>query len=353
MHSNDERPSRAPLPQTGSPFSTTSGAGPAQAPAPEAPSGPAAPHPRRGGPRPVPPGVEYHRVLAGDKPRIGRGILAITLLVVGMFAFGIAIAAAAAFVDSLMGRTNPTFGGTDYTPLFHAANLFSIALLIPWSMFLQRWLYGVKGASLHSVLSSFRFDLLGRALLFMGPLWLAVSIAMFALKPQEQVPWSPVSLLSLFALTLVLTPLQGAGEEYGYRGLVFRVAGSWSRGPRTALVVSVLVSSLVFAVVHLSGDLWHNVLFFVIGASMALITWRTGGIEVSIVWHALNNTLSFLIYILLHADLNAALERSAGTGTITLAIPCVALVVITAVVWWRTRKTGPALTPSGPQPTHS
>ncbi|WP_150251238.1 CPBP family intramembrane glutamic endopeptidase [Nocardiopsis deserti] len=348
MHSNDGSSSRVPLPQTEAPLSATSGAGRTRTPF--APSGPASPHPRRRGPRPVPPGVEYHRVLAGDKRRIGRGILAIALLVAGLFAFNIVLAVAAASVDALTGRTNPTFGGTDYTPLFLSANLVSIALLIPWSMLLQRWLYGVRGPSLHSVLSSFRFDLFGRALLYIGPLWLFLSLIGPAVMPLREVHWSTATLLTVFAVNLLLTPLQAAGEEYGFRGLVFRVAGSWGRGPRTALFLGVLVSSLVFTVVHLSTDPWFNLWCLTLSVSLAVITWRTGGIEIAVVIHALHNTLAALVLTVLHADPNPALDRSAGTGSAALVVLCVSVVAVAAVVWWRTRRTGPVLTPSSPRP---
>jgi len=300
----------------------------------------------------VPPGVEYHRVLAGDKRRIGRGVLAIALLVAGLFASNIVLAVAAAFVDAQMGRTNPTFGGTDYTPLYHSANLLSIALLIPWSMVLQRWLYGVRGPSLHSVRSRFRFDVFGRALLIIGPVWLVLSLVGVIFLPLTQAAWSTAALLAVFATTLLLAPLQSAGEEYGFRGLVFRVAGSWGRGPRTALVLGVLVSSLVFMVVHLSSDPWFNVWCFTLSVSLAVITWRTGGIEIAVVIHALNNTLTFLLLTVLHADQNAAMERSAGSQSAALLIPCVTVVAIAALVWLRTRRTGPALTP-GPHPVRA
>lgn len=349
MHSNDSSSSRAPLPQAEAPFSAPPGAGGAQAPA-RTPSGPAAPHPRRRGPRPVPPGVEYHRVLAGDRRRIGRGVLAIALLVTGLFASNIVLAVAAAFADSLMGNTNPTFGGTDYTPLFLAANLVSIALLIPWSMLLQRWLYGVRGPSLHSVLSSFRFDLLGRALLFIGPLWLFLSFIGPAVMPLREVHWSTATLLTVLAVNLLLTPLQAAGEEYGFRGLVFRVAGSWGRGPRTALFLGVLVSALAFTAVHLSTDPWFNLWCLTLSVSLAVVTWRTGGIEIAVAVHALHNTLAALVLTVLHADPNPALDRSAGTGSAAVAVLCVGVAAVAAVVWWRTRGTGPALTPSDPRP---
>jgi hypothetical protein len=70
-------------------------------------------------------------------------------------------------VDASIG----TEGRVAYTPLVHAAGMVSVALLIPWSMAIQRWLYGVRGPSLHSVFSRFRFDVFGRALLLIGPAW--------------------------------------------------------------------------------------------------------------------------------------------------------------------------------------
>ncbi|GAB3804402.1 hypothetical protein [Micromonospora zhanjiangensis] len=89
----------------------------------------------------VPPDVEYHRVLAGERRRIGRGILAIVLLIGGMTLSGVALSLMAAFVDAAI----DTDGRAEWTPLMHAAGMVSVALVIPWSMLIQRWLYGVRG----------------------------------------------------------------------------------------------------------------------------------------------------------------------------------------------------------------
>lgn len=299
----------------------------------------------------TPSGVEYHRVLSSGKRRIGRGVLAIVLLILGMFVFSFAASQAAGYVDLRMGRVNPALGGTDYTPLYHGATMFSLALLIPWSMFVQRWLYGVRGASLHSVTSQFRFDLLGRALVFVGPVWLLAVLVLNLGSPVEQTHWSAVSLMSLVVLTLVLTPLQTAGEEYGLRGLVFRIAGSWGRGPRTSLITGILVSSLLFTLIHGAGDPWINLWYFTLAVSLAVITWRTGGLEVAVVIHALLNTVTFLVATALHTDIGGAVtDRSAGVGSPVLLVPTLTVAAIAGVVWWRSRRTGPALTPSEPRP---
>ncbi|GAB3444643.1 hypothetical protein GCM10027570_14150 [Streptomonospora sediminis] len=172
-----------------------------------------------------------------------------------------------------MGRTNPAAGGTDYTPLYDGLAMFALALLIPWSMLIQRWLYGVRGVSLHSVLSRFRLEVFGRALLVIGPIWLVPTIVLTVSMPAEQTFWSTTDLIAFFALTILLTPLQSAGEEYGLRGLVLRVAGSWNRGPRIALVVGILASSLLFTSIHGAGDPWINVWYFTLAVSLAVITW--------------------------------------------------------------------------------
>ncbi|CAL9401935.1 CPBP family intramembrane glutamic endopeptidase [Nocardiopsis dassonvillei] len=317
-------------------------------PAPDAdPSaGPSGHRSRRRGPRPVPPGVEYHRMLAGDKRRVLRGVLAIVLLLVGLFAISYAFAEASAFVDGQMGRTNPAAGGTDYTPVYHASGMLGLAMLIPLSMLIQRLLYGVRGASQHSVLSRFRFGVLGRALLFIGPFWLIAVTVMNVWTPPVQKDWPLADLVAMFVLTLLLVPLQAAGEEYGLRGLAFQVAGSWSRGPRVGLVLAVVVSSLLFTTIHGAGDPWINIWYFLLSLSLAVITWRTGGIEIPIVIHGLLNTLTFLICIVLQIDLGASvMDRSAGTGSPIMLVPAVTAVVIALVVFLRTRRTGPALTP--------
>mgnify|MGYP003742489793 CR=1 FL=1 len=293
----------------------------------------------------VPSGVEYHRVLAGDRRRIGRGVLAIVMLLAGIVAFPLGLGALTGLIDLQHGLTTPVFRGTDYTPLYHATSLLSLFLLLPWSMLIQRWLYGVPGASLHSVLSRFRFDLLGRSLLVFGPVWVLAN-AVGLLAPVDEVPWTHMDLVWILIGTVLLTPLQTTGEEYGARGLLFRVFGSWTRSPKAGLVAGVVGSSAIFTAVHGSTDVFINVWYFVLWSCLAIITWRTGGIEIAVVLHAVLNTFSLLAAPLLRIDLGAALgDRSAGVGSALQLIPTAAVIVITAVIWLWTRRAGPPLTP--------
>jgi membrane protease YdiL (CAAX protease family) len=211
-------------------------------------------------------------------------------------------------------------------------------------MLIQRWLYGIPGASLHSVLSRFRFDLFGKSLVLFGPVWvLANSAGAFA--PAVEVPWSRFELVGILVATILFTPLQAMGEEYGGRGLIFRVIGSWTRSARLGLIAGVLGSSLIFTAIHGSTDIYINIWYFVLWSSLAVITWRTGGLEVAVVLHAVLNTFVLLFAPLLRIDLGAALaDRSAGVGQVTLLIPTAIVIVIAAITWWWTRTTGPAVT---------
>jgi uncharacterized protein len=288
-------------------------------------------------PHPVPVGAPYHLALAGEKRRIGRGILAIVLLHAGLLGFGAAFAQLGGQIDLALGRDSVVTGGTEFTSVTLASTYASTALLIPWSMLIQRWLYGVRGASLHSIAGAFRPAVLGRAILFLAPVWALYMAVLAVLQPSPETSWTTADLVLMFVVTIVVVPLQSAGEEYGYRGLIFRVAASWGRGPRAALVLGVSVSAVLFATIHLSTDVWLNLQFLAVGVAFALITWRTGGLETAVVLHAANNVFGLLLALVLHADLAASADRSAGVGSVVYLIPVVLLGAVTAVVWYRTR----------------
>ncbi|MGM1018429.1 MAG: CPBP family intramembrane glutamic endopeptidase [Actinomycetota bacterium] len=289
----------------------------------------------------VPAGVEYHRVFAGEKRRILRGILTIVLLFVGLIGFAQLFLIGAALIDThVLGRTG-------FTPLQQAAGALSLSVLIPYSMLLQRLLYGVPARSLHSAAGRFRFGVFGRSLLVFGPLLLVVISAGFLLAPSETVPWTTVDLVAMFVIGMLLTPLAAAGEEYGFRGLMFRVVGGWTRGARLGAVLGIIIPTVLFSLFHGSLDPYILTSYLVLFGSLAIITWRTGGLEVAVVLHVVYNVTALVLGTTLHVDLGGALSsREEIAGSITNLIPSAALILITAIVWWITRKTGPARTPA-------
>lgn len=286
----------------------------------------------------VPPGAEYHRVYAGEKRRVLRGVVAILLLAIGFVGFPNFFGIAAAFIDVQLGR------GGEVTPLTHLGGLLGLALLIPWSMLIQRIVYKVPAASLHSVASRFRFHVFGKALLVFGPLWVLM-VAVWNFMPGGDTPWTTADLAALLIITLLVTPLQAAGEEYGIRGLLFRVVGSWTRGATAGLILGIVVTSVLFTIMHGSTDPYIVGWYLTLWTGLAIITWRTGGLEIAVVLHAVLNTVSFLSVPVFRADLGDQ-DRSAGAGSPILLVYIAVVVITTAIIWWQTRKPGPATTPA-------
>jgi hypothetical protein len=96
------------------------------------------------------------------------------------------------------------------------------------------------------------------------------------------------------------------------------------------------VTAVVFAAFHIAADPWLYLWYFVFAISTGLITWRSGGIEISIVIHAAFNTLGFIFAVGLSTDLSAAIDRSAGDETTALGLvgPSLILLATTIVVWF-------------------
>jgi membrane protease YdiL (CAAX protease family) len=296
----------------------------------------------------VPPGVEYHRVYAGESRRILRGVLAIVLLVAGFIGFAVLFQRLSEVADAtLFGRSGPS------TPLRQAAGALALSALIPYCMVLQRVLYGVPAGSLHSVAGRFRFGVLGRALLVFGPPILVV-VAVGSLSGSNPAPWTTVDLVWFFVIGMLLTPLGAAGEEYGFRGLMFRVLGGWTRGARSGAVLGVVVTTVLFSLAHGTLDPFLLTSYLVLFSATAIVTWRTGGLEVAVVLHGVYNVAFLVLGTTLHVDVGAELaNRAEVVGSWANLVPSAVLVVVTAIVWWMTHRSGPARTPGIGGPTRS
>ncbi|HYI59125.1 MAG TPA: type II CAAX endopeptidase family protein [Microlunatus sp.] len=288
---------------------------------------------------PLPPaGTEYHRFLRTPRNAWWKGMVAIVGFVIGYLLITTIVSIGAVAVDLATGRStfeSYTTGALELTPaLFLATNLGN-ALAIPLAMFLQWLIWGQPIRWLHSVTGILRWRLLGRVALIVVPFWIAYMVIATLATPEalgggsEPVGFNGESVAMLIIL-LLTTPLQAAGEEYGARGLIMRAAGSWFASPVLALIVAIVVPSVLFMLAHGAGDPWLIAYYFVFGAAMSVLTWRTGGLEGSTVVHAVNNLLAFGIVILSGQQVN--IDRSAGTGGPFILVLMAVLVAATVVL---------------------
>ncbi|MFR9727789.1 CPBP family intramembrane glutamic endopeptidase [Saccharopolyspora sp. MS10] len=237
----------------------------------------------------------------------------------------------------------PGDGVVTMSPARLLASNLAIGLLIPVSLGLQRLLFGQSGRWMHSVHGRFRWKL---ALTLAGalvPVWIAYGVVWTTLNPEAAgVSGPPATLVStfvLFAIALLTSPLQGAGEEYAVRGLLARSFGSFTTQPTIALLLALLAPNLMFTVIHGLADPWLVVYTFTAGLAFAVITWRTGGIEGAVVLHAMNNSVLLVVASFFSSEVN--IDRSSGHGE--AMVPGIFLMVLTAAgIWLWARRRGVA-----------
>ena len=306
-------------------------------------------------------GTEYHRFLRTPRNAWWKGVVAIVGFVLGYLIINTVVGFGAIAYDVLSGRStweSYSTGAVEFTPAIFLATNIGNALSIPLAMLLQWWIWGQPKRWLHSVAGAFRWRLLGRCAAVVVPLWLLYMGLSTVAFPDSSGITGPGDFtgesVALLIIMLITTPIQAAGEEYGARGLIMRSAGSWVASPVPGLVIATIVPSLVFMAAHGAGDPWLNVYYFTFGAAMSLLVWRTGGLEASVVVHAVNNMLAFGIVILAGQEIN--MDRSAGTGGPFMLVPMAVLVIVTVVLSllakrWKVQRTSqPAAGPGAPTP---
>ncbi len=169
------------------------------------------------------------------------------------------------------------------------ANL-SIAALIPISWMLMGVIHRVRPRWLTSVQPRIRWKFLLLSLVVAtvalnGVLWLSTLVE--GLPPLRTQPhfWG-------FLTVIILTsPIQAAAEEIFFRGYLMQALGSLVAQPWFGVVVS----SLVFALLHGTQNLPLFLDRLVFGLLAALLVWRTGGLEAGIAAHAINNVFAYLV----------------------------------------------------------
>ncbi len=214
-------------------------------------------------------------------------------------------------------------------PVDAAIGSAMLALFIPAAVIATR-LTG-RGGTIHSVTGRLRWGLLGSSLaLALVPVVLSV-VATWPLDPI--VPSVSASTLGLVLVGLLIIPLQAAGEEYLFRGILMQAVGHWLRAP----IWGLLISLPLFVFGH-DYDAWGLAFTGLFAAAATWLTWRTGGLEAAIALHVVNNSVVIILGAFGLTDLNAT-EISWTSGLVATAIP---LGFALLFAWWWQRTDGDA-----------
>ncbi|MPM52593.1 hypothetical protein SDC9_99353 [bioreactor metagenome] len=278
-----------------------------------------------------------------------RPVVALALGVVAMFVLALVRSAGAIAFDISRGRLTTqdlaNLGLDQLTASVFLANNLSLAALILVAFFISAVIFKQRPGFLASVTGSLRWGWLGRCVLIVLPLWL-IYIGFDWFLTAEAGGFDDLAVNQdtwlLVVGILITTPLQSAGEEYGFRGVVNRAIAGFFRNEKAGLVAGLIVSSGVFMWAHSASDLWLNLYYFSFGAASCILVWRTGGLEASIVMHVVNNLLSeaFLPF----SDISGLFDRSSGAGGPDVLIGMAVIAVAPALIIWQARRRGIAIT---------
>lgn len=276
---------------------------------------------------------EYHHFLRTPRYAFWRPIVALLAALVAFFVLQM-LMIIPLMVDVANGRVTQDelmSGKFPMTwPLMLASNI-GLALLIPAALLIQKVCFGQDATWLHSVTGRLRWGWLGKCLAVVTPIWaiwlLAGSFIGGELDYKGVPDWAIYLLIVVFT-----TPLQAAGEEYFFRGLINRSVASWVPNRWGGLILGGLVSSGLFMVAHGAGDPWLNVYYFGLGVLFCVLTWLTGGLEAAIVVHVVNNVLAFLIGIWA-GTVDDPIDRTAGVGDPTLLFSLLAGAIVAVLLW--------------------
>lgn len=237
-------------------------------------------------------------------------------------------------IDALSGRPPVALATFRLTPGTWIAGAVGIALLIPASGSVQRLVFGAPARSLRSVEGRFRWSWAARSLLLVAPVFLLVVV--MASGAEAPRAWQ-ASHIPLAVIALLITPLQSAGEEWLFRGLIGRTLAAPLRRRRVSLAVSMVGSSVLFWLGHGATEPFSVAYYLIVGVSLWLTAEWTGGLEAGSVMHACANT-----FLVVPAILAGGLEGTTALHGPVLLGPAAVWLVMPALLRVLARRTGTA-----------
>ena len=286
---------------------------------------------------PRPPGVRYDHLARTPNRRWYRAPLGFVLLVVlGCMVLPVLVSLGVFLLATTIGLQLDPEGALP--PAWsEAETLLAIAAMLP-ALLIVVWL--VEGrrrwGTLSSVTGRLRPGWLALCLLPAVIITVGAVVVGAALQPTTTplVDWS--GFLGVVIVSLLLTPLQAAAEEYVFRGWLVQAFGAFVRTPWPGI----LVSAALFATMHAGAtdSVWGAVDLLVFAIVLSVVTIRTGGLEAAIAMHVVNNSV-VSVTSAASGTTESSADYSAYEPTM-LALPVLTLVLYGATVMVLARRRG-------------
>ncbi len=263
-----------------------------------------------------------------------RALIIVPLIPVALLLYSLIATAIAVVAEVLITGEQPDLTQLAFSPILLLANNLSLGALIPTAILLM-WLVG--GVPLRSIWRKQNRPAGPRASVYFGVFTLGVVIAvlvssLFLPDDGSTIIWNGTT-IAFLVIALLTTPLQAAGEEFAFRGAMMPAIASWIRPQVIALIVSVVISSLIFCALHGAGDPWLWLYYVSFGAIMAGMALISRGLEAPIAFHVANNLVLMIVSGLYSEGEPIVIDRSAGMGGPEMLIVIALDLLALGLVW--------------------
>ncbi|MDO5676884.1 MAG: CPBP family intramembrane metalloprotease [Propionibacteriaceae bacterium] len=218
------------------------------------------------------------------------------------------------------------------------AGHLALALMIPVSLLLTRYVHGLKPRWLPSVQPGMRWRYLLMTVVVAAVLFNAVMWAQWGLGTMPAWTDGQPGWVGFLVLILLSSPLQAAAEEFFFRGFLLQAIGSATGRAWLGVVGSALLFALMHGVQN-PALFAHRLVFGLVAGALVVVT---GGLEAAIGAHIVNNILSYV-----YALFSVTVEGLRGVTAISWAEAgwnILAFVLIGLACWWLARKMNLATT---------
>ncbi len=312
---------------------------------------PAAPHPpssalaRQRSPLPST-ACAYPQLLRGPRWRWWKPLLSLLVLVGigGVFVILLSL------VGEVVGAADGPLGsfGDDLSPISTLVVDLILAALIPAAGLATWAVHRVRPGFVSSIVGRVRWRWLLRCTLVTLPVWVLYLGVTALIDPPT--PGRPAQWGLLLVLAVVVTPFQAAGEEYLFRGWLVQNVSSYFRHPMVGLVVSTVVSAVLFSLAHGSLDPWVIGSISTLAVAACYANWRTGGLEAGIALHLVNNVTVGVLTITVGGYAEAFIDQETTGTAVDVGIGLLVHAVAVALIVWQARRSAVTRTFQPPQP---